>query len=78
MVRRAADLLIMTMVLLAVLGWSVVSVLAAGLWSAVLVGARNGEARNVPAWRRATQRERVVPDFLPSPRTTTADVGIAV
>ena len=65
----------MTLILLAVLGWCAVSVVAAAVMSAVFVGARNGEARNVPAWRR---QPTVVPDFLPAPRRAPADAPVAV
>ena len=66
------------MIMLAVLGWCAVSAVVTCLWAAVCSGARAGEARNVPAWRRPAAPERVVPDFLPAARTATADRSLAV
>lgn len=71
----AVDPLLMTMVLLVVLGWSVVSLLAAGLWATVLAGARHGAARTAPAWE---QPSRAVAAGLPAPRSSAIDAAAAV
>jgi hypothetical protein len=64
----------MTTLLLAVLGWCVASVAMAGLWAAVMAGARIGAERN-----RSALREGAVGDgaFVPAPRTAAVDAPVA-
>lgn len=65
----------MTTLLLAVLGWCVASVAMAGLWAAVMAGARIGAERNRSALREALPAGGTA--LVPAPRTAPADAPVA-
>jgi hypothetical protein len=68
----------MTTLLLAVLGWCVASVAMAGLWAAVMAGARIGAERNRSVLREAGVGGAVGgAAFVPAPRSAPADAPVA-
>ena len=67
----------MTTLLLAVLGWCLVSFVATSALAAVCAGARKGAAANGPAWQRPVVLG-AAPLHVPAPRAALADAPLAV
>lgn len=76
----AADDVCMMTLMLATLGWCLVSVVAGAGWAAVMAGARKGELRHRPSLSSdVALSEAALPaaGLVPAPRTAGADAVVA-